>query len=84
MAGSIIYALMLFGCSDDLSQCDRLSFQTQSFDVRSSCLDAQPAVLSSKQALSAPYPTVVAQCLTPEQAKQLPQTEIDLTKVTAP
>ncbi len=70
--------LVLFGCSDDLSQCQRLPRQELvSYASFGGCEAGQPAALGSEAALAADYPTVVVQCMSMRQLAALGRT-VDL------
>jgi hypothetical protein len=60
---SLMFALVLFGCADDGSACERLAAQPERFVSRSLCEAGQDAALQSDVALRADYPTVVSRCL---------------------
>jgi hypothetical protein len=58
----MIFALLLFGCSDDGSQCRQLAALPKHYEARLLCeADAQTA-LQSDVALRADYPVVEARC----------------------
>ena len=59
----MIFALVLFGCADDGSQCEKLEAAPKHYEARVLCeADAQMA-LQSDVALSSDYPMVEARCL---------------------
>ncbi len=59
----MIFALFLFGCADDGSQCERLSQTPKHYEARLLCEADADMALQSDIALSADYPTVEARCL---------------------
>jgi len=59
----LVYALALFGCSDDATFCERLSDKTQDFQSRAACEMELVTSLESDLAIRADYPTVIAQCM---------------------
>jgi hypothetical protein len=60
---SIVFALVLFGCSDDGIACERLTAQPEHYVSKAACVASQYAALQSDAALRADYPTVVVRCL---------------------
>ena len=62
--GGTIFALLLFGCSDDGQACERLAdAQPQHYNSQALCeLDADSA-LESPAARRADYPEVAAKCV---------------------
>lgn len=70
--------LVMFGCSDDMSQCQRLPQQELvSYASFGNCEAQQPDALGAPAALAADYPTVVVQCMSMKQLASLGRT-IDL------
>lgn len=59
----LIYALALFGCSDDATFCERLSDKAQSHETRAACEMELVTALESNLSLRADYPTVIAKCM---------------------
>jgi hypothetical protein len=72
------FALLLFGCSDDGTVCERLAGATPTYETRADCLDAQPGLLQSDRALRSDYPSVFTQCLTQRQIVRLGTGTVDL------
>jgi hypothetical protein len=60
---SIVFALVLFGCSDDGAACERLAVQPEHYGSKAACVAGQEAALQSDAALRADYPTVVVRCV---------------------
>lgn len=60
---SMVFALVLLGCADDGTACERLSAQPERYATRALCEAGQENALQSDAALSADYPTVVSRCL---------------------
>lgn len=60
---SIVFALVLFGCSDDGIACKRLAAPAERYGSKAACVAGQDAALQSDAALRADYPTVVVRCL---------------------
>lgn len=60
---SMVFALILFGCADDGSACQRLSAPTEHYITKAQCEASQEHALQSDVALRSDYPTVVTQCL---------------------
>jgi hypothetical protein len=59
----MVFALVLFGCSDDGIACERLTVQPEHYGSKAACVAGQNAALQSGSALRADYPSVVARCL---------------------
>ena len=61
----VLIILSMFGCSDAGNQCDLLDTGTEVFQSRAACerqIDA-----SIHTGMDAPYPTIIANCGTPEE-----------------
>jgi hypothetical protein len=76
----LLFALALFGCSDDGSACQRISGPEQTYESRLECLSAQGAALDSDAAMAAEFPSVFAQCLTKTQLAHIGKDTVDLRK----
>ena len=76
----MIFALALFGCTDDGSACQRLAGPEQTYESRIECLAAQGAALDSDSAMAADFPSVYAQCMTNTQLARLGQGTVDIRK----
>lgn len=74
----LIFALALFGCSDDGSACQRINAPEQTYESRVACLSAQGVALDSDAAMAADFPSVFAQCMTKAQLAALGKGSIDL------
>ena len=61
--GTLLYSLILFGCTDDGSSCQRLSLPPQRYEVSSRCEAEIEAALMSDAAMRADYPMVEARCV---------------------
>ncbi|MET1755254.1 hypothetical protein ABVV53_07265 [Novosphingobium sp. RD2P27] len=77
----MLFALALFGCSDDGSACERLAAPEQTYESRVECMASQPKALDSRVASSADHPSVFAHCMTKTQLTQLGKNSVDLRKV---
>jgi hypothetical protein len=77
----LIFALALFGCTDDGSSCQRIASPATRYETREECLASQDAALNSDTAMAAEYPSVYAQCLTKSQLARLSGGDVDLRKV---
>ena len=75
----LIYALALFGCSDDGTLCERLEGPNTRYESRVECLASQGDAIDSDVAMSADYPSVFAQCLTSGELLALGSGTVDLT-----
>lgn len=60
---SMVFALVLLGCADDGTACERLAMQPERYATRALCEAGQDAALQSDAAMSADFPTVVSRCL---------------------
>ncbi|MCW1430543.1 hypothetical protein [Novosphingobium sp. JCM 18896] len=58
----MIFALILFGCADDGTQCHKLATTPKHYEARVLCEADAEMALQSDIALSADYPTVEARC----------------------
>lgn len=76
-----LFALALFGCSDDGTSCQRLDIPAQTYSSRAACASALEEALSSEAARRAEAPSVYGQCLTSRQLALLGNGEVDLTRV---
>jgi len=76
----LIFALALFGCSDDGSACQRINAPVQTYESRVECLSAQSLALDSDAAMASDFPSVFAQCMTRTQLAQLGKRSVDLRK----
>lgn len=76
----MLFALALFGCTDDGSACQRIAGPEQTYESRTECLASQNAALESDAAGAADYPSVFAQCLTRSQLADLGNGKVDLRK----
>jgi hypothetical protein len=59
----MIFALLLFGCTDDGSQCQQLAAPAKHYEAKVLCESDAEMALQSHVALSADYPTVEARCV---------------------
>lgn len=59
----MIFALVLLGCADDGTQCERLAATPRHYEARLLCEADAEMALQSSVALSADFPTVEARCL---------------------
>jgi hypothetical protein len=58
----MIFALLLFGCADDGSQCEQLRAPAIQYEARITCEADAEMALQSEVSLRADYPTVEARC----------------------
>jgi hypothetical protein len=63
MFSSLAYAIVLMGCSDDMSICRETSRYNRVFATLAQCEQAQDVALMSDVALEIDYPTVAAKCV---------------------
>jgi hypothetical protein len=76
-----LFALALFGCSDDGTQCQRLTTPTQTYESRALCDARIDDALDTEAARKAEAPSVYAQCLSTRQVASIGKGTIDLTRV---
>lgn len=60
---SMVFALVLLGCTDDGIACERLATAPERYASKARCRARQENALESEAALKADYPTVIARCL---------------------
>jgi len=60
---SMVFALVLLGCADDGTACERLPTQVEQYSSKALCEAGQEMALQSEAAMQADYPTVVSRCL---------------------
>ena len=77
----LIYALALFGCSDDATACERLSDKAQTYESRVACQMAAVTELQGDVAMRADFPTVIGKCMTQGQLVQLGDKPVNLNRV---
>jgi hypothetical protein len=59
----MIFALLLFGCADDGSQCAQLAAPTTHYEAKITCETDAEMALQSDVALRADFPMVEARCV---------------------
>lgn len=59
---SMVFALVLLGCADDGSACERLAVAAESHASKARCEARRESALSSEAARKADYPTVMSRC----------------------
>ena len=59
----VAYTLLMFGCADDGSACERLASPTQVYSASAQCQAQIEPMLQSDAALRADYPLVEARCV---------------------
>jgi hypothetical protein len=80
MSATVGLFLVLFGCSDDMSACQRIEAVPTVYVSETLCQGDQRSALMSKAAMSADYPSVVAQCVTGKQLAAYGDGPVDLRK----
>ena len=63
MITSLAYAIILMGCSDDMSLCREMVRNNRSFATMRECEEAQDYALQSNIALEIDYPVVATKCI---------------------
>lgn len=71
MMSGLIYALALFGCSDDATFCERLADQAKTYESRVACEMAVTLEMDSDLVRRADHPTVIGKCMTKAQLVRL-------------
>lgn len=61
--GTLVYTLLMLGCADDGSACQRLEFEAPRYEASGQCQTQIPAALQSDTALRSDFPTVEARCV---------------------
>ncbi len=62
MITSLAYAIILMGCSDDMSMCREMVRDNRAFATLRECEKAQDDALRSNIALEIDYPVVATKC----------------------
>lgn len=76
---STVFALLLFGCSDDGSACQLLTAaQPRYYDSQVVCEADVDVALQSDVSLRADYPTVIAKCVPTKELAALERGTVDL------
>lgn len=73
------FFLVMFGCSDDLSQCRQLPVEPVRHVSASNC-DAQIDTALMYRGATADYPTIIADCLSGKQLVALQGGPVDFSK----
>ena len=63
MMTGLAYALILMGCSDDMSQCREVATDTRFSATLRECEKAQSDALRSETAMEIDYPVVATKCV---------------------
>jgi hypothetical protein len=74
----MLFALALFGCTDDGSACQRIAGPEQTYESRVECLASQGVALESDAAMASDFPSVFAQCMTKAQLAHLGHGTVDI------
>jgi len=77
---TLVYALALFGCSDDATLCERLADKAQDYASQAKCEMAFEQAFDSEVARRADYPTVIARCMTRPELAKLGGRPVDLSR----
>ncbi|MET0370218.1 MAG: hypothetical protein ABW039_02455 [Sphingobium sp.] len=75
--------LILLGCSDDLSDCRRIPAEPTVYVSATSCQGDHETALLSKTAITADYPTIIADCVTGQQLASLSDKPVDFRRMKA-
>lgn len=60
---SMVFALVLLGCADDGSACERIAMQPESYASKAACQADQESALDSDIARRADHPLVLSRCV---------------------
>jgi hypothetical protein len=74
----VVFALLLFGCSDDGTACSLLATQPKTYSSQLACEADQASALQSSLALRSEQPSVFAECLPASILASLGRGPIDL------
>lgn len=77
----LLFALALFGCTDDGSACQRISSPEVTYETRVDCLSAQGTALASDAAMAADFPSVFARCMTKTELAHVGKGAVDLRRM---
>jgi hypothetical protein len=75
---STVFALLLFGCSDDGSACEQLATKPKYYDSQVVCEADIDFALQSDVSLRSDYPSVVAKCVPVRELASLERGPVDL------
>lgn len=75
---AMVWALALFGCSDDATHCARLIDKAEDFTSRSSCEMSIDRALGSDLVRRADYPLIIGYCMQKAQWLALGSRPVDL------
>lgn len=78
---AVLFALALFGCSDDATACRRLDMPVHTYATRAECTAQMDEALDSEAAMRADAPTVYAQCLSSRQLAAFSKGTVDLNRI---
>jgi hypothetical protein len=76
--GGTVFALLLFGCSDDGSACQQLAALPKYYDSQVLCEADIDFALQSDISLRSDFPTVVARCVPSKELAALERGPVDL------
>lgn len=75
---STVFALLLFGCSDDGTTCTQLRTQPRVYDSQIMCEADIDMALQSDVSLRSDYPSVIARCVPAKEVAALDSGTLDL------
>ena len=76
-----LFALALFGCSDDGTACERLKAPAQTYRTQAQCTAKLDDSLVTDAAMRAEYPTVYAQCMTDRKLAAIGHRTVNINKI---
>jgi len=77
---TLVFALALFGCSDDATLCECLSDKAQSFNSNAQCELSIEQEFETDLVLRADYPTVIARCMPKREWSKMGNRPVDLSQ----
>lgn len=77
---TLVYALALFGCSDDAKLCERLSDKAQIFKSGSQCEMSIARAFETDLVRHADYPTIIARCMPKREWSKMGNVQLDLSE----
>lgn len=76
----MIYALALFGCSDDATICERLADKARTFESRVQCEMSMDQAFEGEAVRRADYPSIIGKCMDQGHLAKLNGRAVDLSR----
>ncbi|MDG2004519.1 MAG: hypothetical protein P8J20_14440 [Novosphingobium sp.] len=77
---TLVFALALFGCSDDATLCERLSDQAQGFKTSAQCELSIEQAFETDLVQYADFPTIIARCMPKSELSKMGGRPLDLSR----